>query len=118
MSGGLVISAARAYPNRVAAVASIHGAWLVRDTEDSPHLNLDRVNAEIYLGWCDNDATAPLEDKATWEAAAKAAGVDYTLDFFTDAEHGYAPPYGRHYNREASELHWERVHSLFRRHLR
>ena len=30
---------------------------------------------------------------------------------------GYAPPGGERYNRAASELHWERVHAMFRRHL-
>lgn len=36
MSGGLVISMARTMPERVAGVASIHGAWLIRDSEDPP----------------------------------------------------------------------------------
>lgn len=117
MSGGLVISLARAMPERVAAVASIHGAWLVRDTEDSPHLNLDTVAAEVYLGWADNDPTAPPEEVPVVEKALTDAGVTYNLDFLTEAVHGYAPPGSDRYNREASELHWERVHSMFRRHL-
>lgn len=117
MSGGLVISLARAMPDRVAAVASIHGAWLVRDTPDSPHLGLDPVRAEVYLGWCDNDATAPQEHVPIMRDALDTAGVTYCLDWLTDAVHGYAPPGGERYNRAASELHWERVHSLFRRHL-
>jgi carboxymethylenebutenolidase len=110
MSGGLAISLARAIPERVAAVASIHGAWLVRDRSDSPHLGLDSVRAEVYLGWCDNDATVPV-----MTAALEAAGVIYTLDWFTDAVHGYAPPGTERYDRRASELHWERVHSMLRR---
>jgi carboxymethylenebutenolidase len=117
MSGGLVISLARAMPERVAAVASIHGAWLVRDTPDSPHLGLDAVKAEVYLGWCDNDATAPADQVPVMRQALEEAGVRYTLDWLTDALHGYAPPGGERYNRAASELHWERVHSMFRRHL-
>jgi carboxymethylenebutenolidase len=117
MSGGLVISAARAMPDRVAAVASIHGAWLIRDRDDSPHLGLDAVNAEVYLGWCDNDSTAPAEGVPVFEQALTDAGVDYTLDFFTDAVHGYAPPHGPRYDWAASELHWERVHAMFRRQL-
>jgi hypothetical protein len=60
-------------PDRVAAVASIQGAWMVRDGDDSPHLGLD-----------------------------------------TETLHGYAPPDGERYDLTASELHWERVHSLFR----
>jgi carboxymethylenebutenolidase len=118
MSGGLVVSAARAMPERVAAVASIHGAWLVRDRDDSPHLGLDSVEAEVYLGWCADDPTAPVEDLEVMEAALKAAGVTHTIDFFEDARHGYAPPTSRFYDHEAAELHWERVHSMFRRHLR
>jgi carboxymethylenebutenolidase len=116
MSGGLVIALARALPERVAAVASIHGAWLVRDTPDSPHLDLDRVRAEVHVAWCADDPTAPLEDKAVMEAALSAAGVTYTLDFHEDAVHGFAPR-GPRFNRPASELHWERVHSLLRRNL-
>ncbi|MDX1382201.1 MAG: dienelactone hydrolase family protein [Thermoanaerobaculia bacterium] len=117
MSGGLVISLARAMPERVAAVASIHGAWLVRESDDSPHLGLDAVQAEIYLGWCDNDPTAPEEHVPILREALEKAGVTYTLDWLTDALHGYAPPGGERYDRYASELHWERVHALFRRHL-
>jgi carboxymethylenebutenolidase len=117
MSGGLVISAARALPERIAAVASIHGAWLVKDSDDSPHRGLDSVQAEIYFGWCDNDATAPAEDVPVMEQALKDAEVNYTLDWLTEAVHGYAPPHSDRYDRTASELHWERVHSLFRRNL-
>ena len=49
--------------------------------------------------------------------ALDKADVRYNLDFITDAVHGYAPPGGERYNRAASELHWERVHSLLRRNL-
>lgn len=114
MSGGLVLSLAKAMPDRVAMAASIHGAWLVKDTPDSPHLGLDKAKAELYFGWCDNDPTAPVDDLDTVKRACGTAGVRYTVDFFTDAVHGYAPA-GERYNRHASELHWERVHSLLRR---
>ena len=106
---------ARAMPDRVAAAASIHGARLVRDTDDSPHRNLDTVRAEVYFAWCDNDATAPPETIPVMREALDAAGVRYTLDFIDYAVHGFAPPGTERYNRRASELHWERVHSLLRR---
>lgn len=115
MSGGLAVSLARARPERIKAAASIHGAWLVRNSPDSPHLGLDRVDAELYFGWCDNDDTAPPDTVPVMREALDSAGVRYTLDWFTDAVHGYAPPGTERYDHHASEMHWERVHSLFRR---
>jgi carboxymethylenebutenolidase len=116
MSGGLAVAVAKALPERVGAAASIHGAWLVRDGEDSPHRGLDGVQAELYFAWCDNDPTAPTEDLGTMRRALEDAAVAYEVDFLTEAVHGFAPA-GERYNREASELHWERVHSLLARNL-
>jgi carboxymethylenebutenolidase len=118
MSGGLTLAVAKAMPERVTAAASIHGAWLVREGDDSPHRDLDRLRAEVYLAWCDDDPTAPVEDLDTLRSALADAGVAHTVDFLTDAVHGFAPPGSERYDRAASELHWERVHSLLRRNLR
>lgn len=115
MSGGLTLALAKAHPDRIAAAASIHGAWLVRDSDDSPHLGLEKLRAEVYLAWCDDDPTAPKEELDTMRTALEAAGVEHTIDFITGAVHGFAPPHGERYDREASELHWERVHALLRR---
>jgi carboxymethylenebutenolidase len=101
-------------PDRVTAAASIHGAWLVRDTPDSPHLDVDRIRAELYFAWVDPDETAPMETMATMRDALVAAGVEHTIDVVTTAVHGFAPA-GPRYDRDASELHWERVHALLRR---
>ena len=75
MSGGLVISLARALPERVAAVASIHGAWMVRDTPDSPHRDLEAVRAEVHMAWVDPDETAPAETIPVMTGALEEAGV-------------------------------------------
>ena len=114
MSGGLTIALAKALPDRVTAAASIHGAWLVRDTDDSPHRGLEAMRAELYFAWCADDPTAPVADMELMEDALKAAGIEYRIDFLTDAVHGFAPA-GERYHRASSELHWERVHALLRR---
>lgn len=116
MSGGLAISVARALPERVTAAASIHGAWLVRETDDSPHHDLDALRAELYFAWCADDATAPEDTVAVMRDALDSAGVNYTIDWIDWAVHGFAPA-GPRYDRRASELHWERVHALVRRNL-
>lgn len=117
MSGGLTLALAKAMPDRVAAAASIHGAWMVRDAPDSPHLGVDAIKAEVYLGWAHDDPTAPVAELDQLRASMDAAGVRYTYDLYTDAVHGYAPRGTDRYNRFASEQHWERVHSLMRRSL-
>jgi carboxymethylenebutenolidase len=117
MSGPLVLALAQSLPERVGAVASIHGAWLVNEREDSPHRQLDRIQAEVYFGWADNDPTATAEEMEIMDRAMREAGIRYRIDFMQGALHGFAPPGGERYNRAASEKHWERVHALFRRNL-
>ena len=117
MSGRLVVALAKALPDRVAAGASIHGAWLVSDKDDSSHLGLDAVRGELYFGWADDDPTAPASDLAAMEKALTEAGVRHRIDFMEGAVHGYAPAGTERYHRAASETHWERVHDLLRRNL-
>jgi carboxymethylenebutenolidase len=117
MSGPLVLGLAQTMPDKVAAVASVHGAWLVSDKEDSPHKQLDNIKAEVYFGWANNDPTATVEEMGIMDKALTDAGVNYRIDFMDDALHGFAPPGGERYNRQAAEKHWERVHALFQRNL-
>ena len=117
MSGRLVMALAQEVPERVAAIASIHGGGLVVDRDDSPHLQVDRIRAEVYFGWPDEDPSAPKEAIPVMEEALTAAGVRHRIDFMEGALHGYAPPGGARYDRAASETHWERVHDLLRRNL-
>jgi carboxymethylenebutenolidase len=117
MSGRLVMALAQRMPERVAAGASIHGGGLVLDRDDSPHRQVDQIRAELYFGWPDEDPSAPKETIPDMKTALDAAGVRHRIDFMEGALHGFAPPGGARYHREASEKHWERVFDLFRRNL-
>ena len=117
MSGPLVLGLAQRMPDKVAAIASVHGAWVVTDKDDSPHLDIDQIQAEVYFAWADDDPTATEEERELMDAAMSAAGVNYRIDFMAGALHGFAPPGGERYNRGAAERHWEHVHALFRRNL-
>ncbi len=117
MSGPLVMGLLQNLPEKVAAVASIHGAWLVSDKDDSPHREIDKIKGEIYFGWADDDPTATKEELAIMDKALADQGINYRIEFMEGALHGFAPPGGERYHRGASEKHWERVHDLFRRNL-
>ena len=117
MSGPLVMGLLQRMPEKVAAVASIHGAWLVSNQDDSPHKEIDQIKGEVYFGWADNDPTATREELEIMDKALADQGVNYRIEFMQGALHGFAPPGGERYHRGASEKHWERVHDLFRRNL-
>ena len=117
MSGPLVMGLLQRMPEKVAAVASIHGAWLVSDQDDSPHKEIDQIKGEVYFGWADDDPTATREELEIMDKALADQGVNFRIEFMEGALHGFAPPGGERYHRTASEKHWERVHDLFRRNL-
>ncbi|MCY3818086.1 MAG: dienelactone hydrolase family protein [Gammaproteobacteria bacterium] len=117
MSGPLVMALAQTWPDRVAAIASVHGAWVVTHEDDSPHRQIDRIKVEVYFGWADEDPTATVDEMKIMDQAMSDAGINYRIDFMKGAMHGFAPPGGDRYNREAAEKHWERVHGMFRRNL-
>ncbi|MDZ7679776.1 MAG: dienelactone hydrolase family protein [Acidimicrobiales bacterium] len=118
MSGPMVLALAQRRADRVAAVASIHGAWLVaEDRDDSPHREVDQIRAEVYFAWADDDPTAPAEQIPVMESALSEAGVRHHIDFMEGALHGFAPPGGPRHDEAASEQHWERVLDLFERNL-
>jgi carboxymethylenebutenolidase len=117
MGGALTLSIAKAHPGRMMAAAAIHPARPVRDTPDSPHLGLEAATCEVYLGWPDNDQTAPEELRPVMTVALDSAGLKWVMDTYSEAVHGYAPA-GPRYHRYASEQHWERVHDMMFRNLR
>lgn len=117
MSGPLVMSLAQNMPDKVGAIASVHGAWVVTDKDDSPHLQIDQIQSEVYFAWADNDPTATPEERDIMHEAMKTAGINYRLDYLEGALHGFAPPGGERYNHAAAERHWEIVHDMFKRNL-
>ncbi len=117
MSGPFVLAAAQAMPARIAAGASLHGAWFFTDVLDGVPLAFDRIKAELYFGWADSDPTAPLRDLEEMRSALQRAHVVHRIEYFEGAQHGFAIPGPRHH-RAAAETHWARVHALFQRRLK
>ena len=60
MGGRHVLSVAAAYPERFRASAGLHPTSVISDRSDSPHKLLDRMRGEVYCGFAETDAYAPL----------------------------------------------------------
>ena len=119
MSGPFVFAAAAAFPERIAAIASIHGARMVTDRDDSPHRMASRIRCETYVACAETDVWAPPEAVAALQAALQAAGTPHRVEWYPGAQHGFVFPKrtGIHHLPSA-ERHWERLFALFERNLR
>ncbi|WP_372406148.1 dienelactone hydrolase family protein [Streptomyces luteireticuli] len=115
MGAGLALRTAGTYPDRVAAAAGFHGAYLASAAPDSPHLLAGRVAAELYFGHADQDEALPPEQIDRLEEALTAAGVRHRCEVYTGAEHGFTQADTAAYNAEAAERHWVALLDLFGR---
>ena len=118
MSGPFVVAAAGSFPDRIQCAASIYGAGLVTDKADSAHRYAGKVAGELYFACAEIDQYAPREQIETLDAHLKQSGVNYRIEWYPGAEHGFAfPERAGAYDKASAERHWERVFALFRRNL-
>ncbi len=115
LGGRLALLAAGYHPERVRASASLHGAVLVTDDDDSAHLMADRIEGEFYFGYAEKDPFASPEVRATLEKVMTPAGVDYRYCFHEGIDHGYALPERDIHDRHAAARDWENIFAMFRR---
>lgn len=112
MGGGYALAAAGTFPDRVAVAASFHGGALATDRPDSPHLLAKEMRARVYVGAAGIDPTFPEEQRQRLETALSQAGVNYEIETYENAKHGFAVTGHLVYDRDASERHWERLLAL------
>ena len=112
MGGGFALSAAGTFPERVAAAASFHGGSLATDKPDSAHRLADRIRGRIYVGVAEIDHSFSREQQERLERALAEAGVDYAIETYAGAKHGFAVTGHLVYDRDAAERHWDRLLSL------
>jgi carboxymethylenebutenolidase len=115
MGGRLGWRIAAAYPDRVAGLGCFHTGGLVTDEEDSPHLSAAEIDAELYLGFADQDRSATPEQIAAVEGALREAGAAFRATVYEGAEHGYTMADTPAYDEGAAERHYEDLFGLLSR---
>jgi carboxymethylenebutenolidase len=112
MGGRTAVVIAGRLPDRVAAAASFHGGGLVTDSEDSPHLGADQIQAVVYVAGAENDGSFTADHAEQLEKALTAAGVDHKIETYP-AAHGYAVPDNASYDAAAAARHWTAMREFF-----
>jgi carboxymethylenebutenolidase len=118
MGGGMAISAAGFFPDRVAAAVSFHGGNLATDKPVSPHLLAPHIKGEVLVLGADNDHSYPLDMAERLEAALSAAGVRHSCKIYEGAAHGWTKPDFPIYDEAATLRGWGEALALFDRHLK
>ena len=118
MGGGVSLTVAGTYPDRIAAAASFHGGNIASDSPMSPHLLAPKMKGRIYVAGADNDASYPPEMAERMEKALSDAGVDHRCEIYPGALHGWTMADFPIYNEQAAERHWDELLALFKSKLR
>ncbi len=111
LGGNVALTAAGAFPDEFAAVASFHGGGLATDKPDSPHLFLAGVGGRVYVAGAIEDPSFTDEQKALLERTLTDAGVDHLIETYP-AKHGFAVPDLPVYDEAAAERHWKALFGL------
>lgn len=114
MGGGMSLTAAGTYPDRIAAAASFHGGGLAADSDMSPHLLAAKMKARVYVAGADRDDFYPLEMAERLDWALSEAGVDHRCEIYPNALHGWTMADFPVWDEAAAERHWDELLKLFK----
>jgi carboxymethylenebutenolidase len=117
MGGRHAYAAAGTFPERVAAMVSLHAGFQVTDRPDSAHLLTRNIKAECYFGFADGDPLSPPEHQKIIADECSRWGVAHRLETYP-AQHGFTFPERYCYDKLSAERAWERLFALFERRLR
>lgn len=115
MGGGMALTAAGYYPDRIAAAASFHGGRLATDDPKSPHLLVPRIKAHVYVAAADNDQSYPPDMAVRFEAALSDAGLTHVCETYHGKAHGWMKPDMPVFDADAADRGWRELVALFAR---
>ncbi len=115
MGGPFTFRTAAAFPDRIGAGASFHGAALVTDKPDSPHLLVSKMKAQYLVAIAANDDQKQPEQKTVLRKAFDEAHLPAEIEVYAGAQHGWCPPDSQVYNHDQAEKAWSRQLALFKK---
>lgn len=103
--------AARAMPERIAAVAVLYPTGTATPRPNSPHLFVGESRAAYYVALARNDDRREPGDKDDYRKALADAGLEAIVEVAA-GDHGFALP-GDAFDQAASDAAWARTLALF-----
>jgi carboxymethylenebutenolidase len=117
MSGPFALAAASRYP-RMMAAAALYGVAMVTDAADSPHVGLEKIKGEVYVGFAETDPAVPGDIPPKLKSALEKAGTRHVQETIPGTHHGFLFAARADYNHVASEATWDKLFDLWDRNLK
>lgn len=115
MGGPFTLRAAAEFPERIGAGATFHGAALVTDRPDSPHLLIPRIRAQYLMAIAESDDKKQPEAKAMLRDAFAKAHLQAEIEVYPGTMHGWCVPDSTVYDHDEAEKAWARQLVLLKR---
>lgn len=112
MGGPMAFRTAAAMPDRVGAVGSFHGAGLVTNAPNSPHLQAAKSHAQFLICIADSDDRQQPTAKDVMKETFAKANLPAEIEVYK-AMHGWCPPDTTVYNQDEAERAWGRLLALY-----
>jgi carboxymethylenebutenolidase len=112
-TGSFALRTAAARPDKIAAIASFHGARLYSDEPSSPHTVLPRVQARLYFGHAVEDRSMPSQFIQKFDQALADWGGRYESEVYEGSHHGWTVPDSPVYNQPQAERAYTKLTELF-----
>jgi carboxymethylenebutenolidase len=109
MGGPMAFRTAAAMADRIGAVASFHGAALVTNAPNSPHLQASKTKAQFLIAIAANDDARSPDDKNVMKETFAKVNLPAEIEVYTGAAHGWCPPDTQVYNEPQAEKAWSRL---------
>jgi carboxymethylenebutenolidase len=113
MGGPIALRTAAAVPDRVGAVASFHGAALVANGPNSPHLQAAKTKAQFLIAIAEADDMRSPNDKVALKDTFAKAGLTAEVEVYVGSAHGWCPPDSTVYNEPLAEKAWSKLLALY-----
>jgi carboxymethylenebutenolidase len=114
MGGPLTFRTAAAVSDRIGGAATFHGAALVTDMPDSPHMLVPKTTARFYCGVAANDDKAQPDAKDKLKAAFASVNRPSTVEVYEGCNHGWCVKGGAVYNEAGAEKAWAELSALYK----
>jgi carboxymethylenebutenolidase len=115
MGGGMALTTAAYYPDRIAAAVSFHGGNLATDAPTSPHRQFPKIKGEVLVAGADKDQYYPPEMHQQVIDALSGAGVKFDAKIYEGKLHGWMKPDLPVYDAQAAERGWAEMFALYKR---